>query len=190
MPDRQKLNTKSSERPDNPLVEIQQTMSACIQCGICTASCRNAAAMDFTPRRLWRLVLVGKVEEIFKSKTFVLCSACYTCTLRCPRGLPLTEVMDALKRLAAEKDVPVYRQQARFYRSFLNSVRRHGRLREIEFMTEYFILMKNPIIPFQFAPLGYRLMRRGKIPIMPSSQTDSHGLDALYDQVDLIEGES
>ena len=86
--------------PANVLAPIQEMVRACIQCGTCTASCPNEFAMDHTPRKLWRLVLMGLTEQIFQSKTFVLCSNCYCCTLRCPRGLPLTEAMEALKGIA------------------------------------------------------------------------------------------
>ena len=81
------------------LAPVQEMVRACIQCGTCSGSCPNEFAMDYTPRQLWRMVLMDQTEKIFQSKTFVLCSACYYCTLRCPRGLPLTEAMEALKQI-------------------------------------------------------------------------------------------
>ena len=66
------------------LADVREMVQACIQCGTCTASCPNEFAMDLTPRRLWRMVLMDRTEAIFSSKTFILCSNCYTCTLRCP----------------------------------------------------------------------------------------------------------
>ncbi len=143
--------------------EIRQMVQACIQCGTCTGSCANEFAMDLTPRKLWRMVLMGREEEIFASRTFCLCSACYYCTLRCPRGLPLTEAMYRLKQVAAQRKVKAYRASEAFYSSFLESVRRHGRVRESEFMTLYFKAMKNPLLPFRFASLGLKLMAKGKV---------------------------
>ncbi|MFP4226135.1 MAG: heterodisulfide reductase, partial [Desulfobacterales bacterium] len=66
---------KPHEISDAILAPIREKLLACIQCGTCTASCRNAHLMDFTPRRLWRLVLTGNTEEVFHSRTFALCSA-------------------------------------------------------------------------------------------------------------------
>jgi len=172
--------------PDS-LTAVQDMVKSCIQCGTCTGSCPNAFAMDLTPRRLWRLVLLGKKEEVFHSKTFTLCSACYYCTLRCPRGLPLTEAMGALKQIAASEDLKIYKPSVRFYKSFIDSVRRHGRVHEMEFMTLYFLSMKNPLIPFKFTPLGMRLMGKRKVSIQIPSR-EPHALESIFRKVDEMEG--
>lgn len=147
------------------LARIQEMIRSCIQCGTCTGTCPNAFAMDPTPRQLWRLVLLGQKDEIFHSKTFSLCSDCYTCTLRCPRGLPLTEAMDALKQIAAGENLAEYKHSILFYKNFIQNVRRNGRIREMEFMTHYFAALKNPLVPFRFATLGIKLMSKGKVSI-------------------------
>jgi heterodisulfide reductase subunit C len=171
---------------DAVLARVQEMVQACIQCGTCTGSCPNEFAMDITPRRMWRMVLLGLKEEIFESKTFTLCSACYTCSLRCPRGLPLTEAMSALKQIAAREGLSKYRQSTLFYQSFLESVRRHGRVREMEFMTLYFNRLKNPVLPFRFAPLGLKLMRRGKV--HPQIPTKGKGLlDPIFRKAQELE---
>ncbi len=171
----------------DPLASIQEMIRSCIQCGTCTGSCPNEFAMDHTPRMLWRLVLMGQKEEIFHSKTFALCSDCYACTLRCPRGLPLTEAMEALKQIAARENLAAYKQSTLFYKNFIKSVRRHGRVREMEFMTLYFAAMKNPLLPFRFASLGVRLMGRGKVHIQIPSRGNGK-LDAIFRKVEELEG--
>ena len=88
-------NGDLASMPD-PLIPLQKQMQACIQCGTCSGSCPNAFAMDLTPRQLWYNLIMGDRTTIFQSITFSLCSSCYYCTLRCPRGLPLTETMAAL----------------------------------------------------------------------------------------------
>ena len=147
------------------LARIQEMIRPCIQCGTCTGSCPNVFAMDHTPRQLWRLVLLGQKDEIFHSKTFSLCSDCYTCTLRCPRGLPLTEAMDGLKQIAARENLAEYKHSILFYKNFIRNIRRNGRIREMEFMTAYFASLKNPLVPFRFASLGIKLMAKGKVSI-------------------------
>ena len=176
-----------SESLDQRLAPIKQKIMACIQCGTCSGSCPNAHAMDASPRHLWRLLLTDNGEEIFKSRTFALCSTCYTCALRCPRGLPLTDAMGMLKQAAAAENLYLYRRSIRFYRSFMESVRRHGRVREMEFMTLYFMSMKNPVIPIKFTPLGIRLMAKRKVSFeIPSKGTGK--LDALFRKAKEIEG--
>ena len=168
------------------LAEIRSMVSACIQCGTCTGSCPNAFAMDLMPRQLWYNVLMGEKETIFHSKTFFLCSVCYCCTLRCPRGLPLTEAMSALKQIAAKENLAPYKKSIRFYQSFMESVRRHGRVREMEFMTLYFLSMKNPLMPFQFAPLGLKLMGKGKVSFEIPSKGNG-ALEAIFRKVEALE---
>lgn len=169
-----------------PLARIQEMIRPCIQCGTCTASCPNAFAMDPTPRQLWRLVLLGQKDEIFHSKTFSLCSDCYICTLRCPRGLPLTEAMDALKQIAAEENLTEYKYSTLFYKNFLRSVRRHGRVREMEFMTNYFAALKDPLAPFRFASLGMKLMAKGKVSLkwLPKARFP---LEKMFQKVNELE---
>ncbi len=174
---------------DEQLEPVRKMLLACMQCGTCSGSCPNAWAMDFSPRHLWRLLLTRNGEVIFKSRTFALCSTCYSCTLRCPRGLPLTDAMSMLKQVAAAENMYTYRRSVRFYQSFMESVRRHGRVREVEFMTLYFLSMKNPAIPLRFAPLGMRLMAKHKVSFeIPSKGTGR--LDALFRKATALEGQS
>lgn len=181
---------ETEERPSCPdflLGQIQDMVRSCIQCGTCSASCPNVFAMDVTPRRLWRMVLQGQTDAIFKSRTFSLCSDCYYCTLRCPRGLLLTEAMNALKQIAArEHMVDRYKQSILFYKSFLNSVRRHGRVREMEFMSLFFLSMKNPFLPLSYAPLGLRLMSKRKVGIQIPSR-ESNPLETIFRKVEEME---
>ena len=171
---------------DPDLAAVRDMVQACIQCGTCTASCPNEFAMDATPRRLWRMVLMGRHEAVFASRTFSLCSSCYSCTLRCPRGLPLTEAMAALKRLAARQGVKPHRAGAHFCREFVNSVRRHGRVREMEFMALFLARMKSPLLPLRFAPLGLRLVGKGKVPLQLPSKGQGK-LEALFSKVEALE---
>ncbi|MDX9785791.1 MAG: 4Fe-4S dicluster domain-containing protein [Desulfobacterales bacterium] len=171
---------KDSGQPvPNPLAPIREMVSACIQCGTCTGSCPNAFAMDYTPRAMWRMVLSGETEAIFESQTFMVCSACYYCTLRCPRGLPLTDAMAALKRIAAQQDLANHRRSVRFYQAFMESIRKHGRVHETEFMARYLISMKNPVLALQFTPLGMKLMAKGKLNI-GSPAKGTFRLEAIF----------
>jgi heterodisulfide reductase subunit C2 len=172
------------------LAGIRAKVSGCMQCGTCTGSCVNAHAMDYTPRQLWRLVQLGETREIFSSKTLWLCSSCYFCTLRCPRGLQLTETIGALKRSAVAAGYLQENHSIAFYRSFLDSVRRYGRVREMEMMARYFLAVKNPLMPMSFTPLGMKLMLKGKLsPQMPTLFSKGK-LDALFRKVEELEARS
>jgi len=180
------MNPATQAMVDRDLAAVRDMLQACIQCGTCTASCPNEFAMDATPRRLWRLVLLDRREAIFSSKTFTLCSSCYFCTLRCPRGLPLTEAMAALKCIASRQGLKRYRTSTYFCKEFINSVRRHGRVREMEFMALYMARLKSPLLPLRFAPLGLKLIAKGKAPLQLPSRGQGK-LEALCSKVEALE---
>jgi heterodisulfide reductase subunit C len=178
--------TVASSQAHDDLESVREMVQACIQCGTCTGSCPNAFAMDLTPRHLWRLVLLDQREAVFQSRTFTLCSACYFCTLRCPRGLPLTEAMHVLKQAASREKPQRYRAVTAFYRHFIESVRRHGRVNELEFMTYYFAELKNPMLPLRYSWLGLRLVAKGKLPLhWPLRRTQP--LESLFRKVAELE---
>ncbi|MFZ2448035.1 MAG: 4Fe-4S dicluster domain-containing protein [Syntrophobacteraceae bacterium] len=169
------------------LIEIGKNLRACMQCGTCSGSCGSSREMDYTPRQLWMLVRAGLKEEIFNSRTFWLCSSCYTCTLRCPRGLPLTDTMAALKRAATEQGWFKDKKSPFFYRAFLKTVRKYGRVREAELMGRYFLALKNPVVPLGFTPLGIRLMLKGKLEARMPSFSGRGKLDGIYRKVKELE---
>jgi len=169
------------------LDRVKEMLKPCIQCGTCSASCPNAEFMDLTPRQMWRMVLMDQVESLYASHSFTMCSACYWCTLRCPRGLELTRAMGELKQVGARLKLEASKHSDLFYRLFLDNIRQYGRVREMELMGRYFWGLKNPITPISYAPLGLAMMRRGKIkPELPG-----HGpgkLDALFEAAGKREG--
>jgi heterodisulfide reductase subunit D len=87
-----------------PDLEVLRT---CIQCGTCSASCPTAYAMDYTPRQLWKLIQLGLRDEVVNSRTFWLCTTCKACTVRCPRGIDLTQTMLMLKEYAVRESLKV-----------------------------------------------------------------------------------
>jgi heterodisulfide reductase subunit D len=74
-----------------------EKLATCLQCGTCSSSCPTYFAMDTPPRKLWRMVHLGLKDEIARSSTFWLCTACYSCTVRCPRGIPVSDSMRQIR---------------------------------------------------------------------------------------------
>lgn len=186
----QDMEGKDAPKEDYPVdirEEIQDNVQACIQCGTCTGSCSSAFAMDLTPRQMWRLVQLGQFDEVLSSKTFFLCSACYYCTLRCPRGLPLTETIGALKRLASATGIKRYKESINFYRTFMETVKRYGRVREMEFMNRYFLSMKNPLFPLRFTSMGLKLLGKRKVQIQAPKLIGEGRFDRLFSKVEKLE---
>lgn len=180
-------DTKRDPAFGDRLTPAGQLLRTCIQCGTCTASCPSASAMDLTPRKMWRMVQLGLVEEVLRSKTMWLCSICYQCQVRCPRGIPLTETIAKLKQLAIQQQVKQWRESTTFYLAFSDVMRRYGRMRETEFMARYF-LSTNPLDALGYAGMGITLLRRGKLrPELPRLAGEGK-LSKLFDRVAELEG--
>jgi heterodisulfide reductase subunit C len=79
-----------------------EDIHACYQCGKCSAGCPFASAMDWLPSQIIRLVQLGD-EEALDSKTIWLCASCFTCGTRCPKGVDLSKIMEALRTILLRK---------------------------------------------------------------------------------------
>ena len=84
---------------------IREAIGPCYQCGTCSATCPTAHAMDYSPRALWRLAELGQFDELLNSNTFWMCTACYSCTVRCPREIPISETMRQLREQYINEEV-------------------------------------------------------------------------------------
>jgi heterodisulfide reductase subunit C len=80
-----------------------QKIYGCYQCGKCTAGCPMADDMDLTPNQVIRMVQLG-CEEVLASKTIWLCASCFTCGTRCPHGIDICKVMEALRLVSLRKN--------------------------------------------------------------------------------------
>ncbi len=76
-----------------------QNILNCYQCGRCSSGCPLTFAMDLLPSQVIRLVQLGLEEEALEGNTQWLCASCMTCHARCPRGVDLSKVMEALRAL-------------------------------------------------------------------------------------------
>ena len=82
-----------------------QSLLSCNQCGKCSAGCPMSFAMDSLPNQVIRLVQLGLEEDIARSKTVWICASCFTCTVRCPRGVDLAKVMEAVRLVTLRRNI-------------------------------------------------------------------------------------
>jgi heterodisulfide reductase subunit C2 len=82
--------------------EALKAVKACFQCGTCSGGCPSGRRTALRTRKVIRKALLG-MEEVLKDEDIWLCSTCYTCFERCPRSVPVTEVILKLRNLASQK---------------------------------------------------------------------------------------
>ena len=81
-----------------------EAITVCDQCGTCSGSCPMVSEMDVTPSQLMRMVQLGQSETL-DTKTMWVCASCFACTVRCPRGLDVSKVAEALRQLTLRRAV-------------------------------------------------------------------------------------
>lgn len=141
-----------------------EDLDRCIQCGTCSSSCPMSVYMDVPPRKIIAMIKNGFKEEALRSFTIWLCSSCYTCQVRCPAKIEITEVMYALKRKAIEEKV--YPQKLPIPvldREMSNMIKKYGRSSELWLILNLYLKSRNPIGLLKMAPLGLKLMKTGRM---------------------------
>jgi heterodisulfide reductase subunit C len=81
-----------------------EAITVCDQCGTCSGSCPMVSEMDITPSQLMRMVQLGQ-RETLGTKTMWVCASCFACTVRCPRGLDVSKVAEALRQVTLRRAV-------------------------------------------------------------------------------------
>ncbi|MGO8952246.1 MAG: 4Fe-4S dicluster domain-containing protein [Rhodomicrobium sp.] len=76
-----------------------QDLLACYQCGKCSAGCPMANYMDILPNQMIRFAQLGLEDALLSSNAIWLCVSCLTCNSRCPKGVKIAEVIEAIRQV-------------------------------------------------------------------------------------------
>ena len=140
-----------------------QNISACYQCGNCTAGCPAGFAYDLQVSQIMRGVQLGLREEVLNSRSLWMCLSCATCSLRCPNGIDVSCVMETLRHMAKREGRVSVPRVEKFWLSFLEMVRLFGRSFEIGTMVLYMLRSMRVFTDLDLAPkalarrkLGFR----------------------------------
>jgi heterodisulfide reductase subunit C len=167
---------------------------ACFQCRKCTSGCPVTFAMDLYPDEVIRLIILGQREKVLSCKTIWVCSGCETCTTRCPNEVKIAELMDRLKEIAIEEKVPEkvpcpLPQVRILHHTFLNNVRRHGRMFESTLLPVYRLRSRELGQKFKDgslqteAKLGWKMFKKGRMPLWPKRSKAKEEMDQLIPPV-------
>ncbi len=152
-----------------------EKIPTCMQCGICAGSCPVSHEMDYTPRELVRMIQLGLKKEVLNSNTIWICTTCFSCSVRCPRGIHPTELMETLKPIAMAEGIR--NKNAKFDNVFSEVIKKNGRASEFLLISKYSLSELGMI---KQAPFGYSLFSKGKLPLSIDKMEDTRELDAIF----------
>jgi len=113
-------------------VEEGEWVKMCMQCGVCAGSCPFGAHWEHSPQKLFMMIRAGKREEVLSSDSMWMCTSCYNCVVRCPRKLPITQIMHGLASYAHRLGLAPRMQATRdFSLQFWANCTRTGRVNEL-----------------------------------------------------------
>ncbi|MFZ5570915.1 MAG: 4Fe-4S dicluster domain-containing protein [Thermodesulfobacteriota bacterium] len=82
------------------------TPSLCMACGTCAAGCPITGREGFDPRKIVRLVLLGRDRELVDSDLPWLCTMCGKCEHACPMGVNIVHIVRRARGLRDRDKVP------------------------------------------------------------------------------------
>ena len=141
-------------------------LNLCFQCRKCSNGCPVARYADTPPSEIIRRLQFGAGREILDENMVWLCASCGTCHARCPMGIDIGAVMDALRVIAIEEQSKkTDGNQPLFNRAFLETVRIFGRSYDIGMIAAYKIGTMKLLQDTEKFPA---MLKKGKIALLPS----------------------
>ena len=153
----------------------------CYQCAKCSAGCPLTFAMDYLPHEIIRLVGLGQEDLVLNSNTIWACSACETCTTRCPNDIDIMGVLDYLKERAVKsgRSVPQKNVLA-FHRAFLDDIKLSGgRLNEPLLLGLFMLRSGEGLTKLKTGELkedvklGLKMFKKGRLSIKPPKKVQA-----------------
>jgi quinone-modifying oxidoreductase subunit QmoC len=118
-------------------VDSGAEIKVCMQCGVCASTCPLRESMKYSPRKLWTLIRAGRRQEVLTCPDIMLCTSCYTCKVRCPRGIPVIDVMHGLAHYALSQGIVPRAETTKFAGVFWKGIYDTGRVDEAVVPVQY-----------------------------------------------------
>jgi len=151
-------------------VDAGEEIKMCMNCGVCAGSCPLRHQMDYPPRQIFSLIRSGKRDVVLNSNSIMLCTSCYTCVVKCPRSIPVMDVMHGLAHYAIKQGIVTRKLTASFGGEFWNQVYRLGRIDEKDLPRRVFFsqgLVEGIKSMLGFMDIGMRLMLHRRMKLLP-----------------------
>jgi quinone-modifying oxidoreductase subunit QmoC len=114
-------------------VEEGEWVKMCMQCGVCSGSCPLGKHWEHPPQEIFMMIRANKREEVLSTDSMWMCTSCYNCIARCPRGLPITHIMHGLAVYSKRLGLTQQKQPtAEFSQIFWDNLMKKGRVNELK----------------------------------------------------------
>ena len=166
-------------------VDAGEEIRMCMNCGVCAGSCPLSLRMDYPPRQIFQMIRAGKRDAVLHASSIMLCTSCYTCIVRCPRSIPVMDVMHGLAHYAIRQGIMTRRDTANFGREFWNQVYKLGRIDEKDLPRRVFFSggfvegIKNTL---KYMDMGLKLLLHHRMKLLPERKIK--GIQSLRKMLD------
>jgi heterodisulfide reductase subunit C len=153
-------------------------LSACYQCRKCTSGCPVSAMAKCPPSEIMRRLHLDLGDELLDSDILWMCVSCETCSARCPMGIDVAAVMDALRKIALERgaakgegNVPL------FNKAFLKTVEVFGRSYDMAMIAAYKLGSRKLMADTEKFPT---MLAKRKIALLPPTGADRKTVRRIF----------
>ncbi|MBN1833101.1 MAG: 4Fe-4S dicluster domain-containing protein [Deltaproteobacteria bacterium] len=161
-------------------------LSLCFQCKKCSSGCTVSGMTKSPPSEIIRRLQLGAGDEILERDIIWTCSSCETCYARCPMGIDVASVIDALRSLAIEKKAAVPEGNVPlFNKAFLKTVRAFGRAYDLAMIGIYKLGTGTFMKDTEKFPT---MVMKKKIALLPVWGADRKTVRRIFKEVDRDKG--
>ena len=164
-----------------------ESLLTCLQCGTCGGSCPSGPDMDHTPREIFAMIDAGITDEVLRSNTPWYCVSCYYCMVRCPKEIPITDIMYTLKRMSVRAKLFDNSDAPDFSKTFITFVENFGRSFEVG-MAALFHATHKPLKKFDMGPFALNMLIKNRLALLPERIEGIDQLRAILKKAKSLEG--
>ncbi len=153
-------------------------LSVCYQCRKCTSGCPVSGMAKCPPSEMMRRLHLDMGDELLDSDILWMCVSCETCSTRCPMGIDVAAVMDALRKIAMERgaakgegNVPLFNQ------AFLKTVEVFGRTYDLAMIAAYKLGSRKLMADTEKFPT---MLAKRKIALLPPTGADRKTVRRIF----------
>ena len=143
------------------------------------------------------MIRAGKRAEVLTSDAMWMCTSCYNCVVRCPRKLPITQIMHGIASYAQELGLAPEVQPTRdFSIQFWKNCTKTGRVNEMKLTVGLYF--KDGLVAgikqvMNMLPVALGLMKAGRLNpfelLRGHSPKDQKGIAAMLKRARAIEAQ-